>query len=414
MRIVCAPDSFKESMTATEAAHAMERGILSVLPDAEVACVPMADGGEGTCATLAEAMEGQLVEVDTTDALGRPARAHLAVVHGERDADATGADPAPDATGADPDMTGTDPDMAVIEVAAACGLELVEPHLRDVAGASSAGVADLVRAALDRGVRTLVIGLGGSATNDAGAGMMTGLGARFLDGAGRELPPGGAALADLARVDLSGLDPRIAGLSVRLASDVDNPLLGERGASATFGPQKGAGPEDVARLDRALGQWADVVEGATRRDVRAIPGAGAAGGLGAAFLAFFDARLEPGADLVMDAVGLDRHLAEADYVFTGEGSLDAQSAAGKVPVRVAERARDAGVPVVLFAGRLDAALEAQPPAGARAAVPIVREVCDLDTALGEGAANLERATALACRLLCAPPLRLGDGTPAPA
>ena len=373
MLIVCAPDSFKESMSAVEAALTMERGIRQVFPDARVARVPLADGGEGTCVTLVEALGGTLHEVPCTDALGRT---NTGVV------------------GHLPD-TG----LAVIEVASACGLEHIEPALRDARVTSTRGVGELVRAALDLGARTLLIGLGGSATNDAGSGMLAALGVRFLDADGVELPDGGAALARLAHVDVTGLDPRLADLDVRVACDVDNPLTGPHGASAVYGPQKGADAAAVADLDAALTRWADVVEPALGRSVRERPGAGAAGGLGAALLAFADATLEPGAELVMDAAGLDDHLSGADWVFTGEGSLDAQSAAGKVPVRVAARAAAAGVRCVAFAGRLDAALEAQPPAGIVTAVPIVRGVGDLPTALADGAANLERAVAMVCRLI---------------
>lgn len=373
MLIICAPDSFKESMSAPDAARAMERGIRRALPGAQVVRVPVADGGEGTCATLAEALGGTMVEVPCTDAVGRPVRGAIAHIPAEG--------------------------LAVIEVASACGLELIEPGRRDARFASTRGVGDLVRAALDLGATTLLVGLGGSATNDAGAGMLSALGARFLDADGAVLPDGGAALVDLAAVDLTGLDPRLAGVEVRVACDVDNPLVGPRGASAVFGPQKGADAAAVALLDRALTRWADVVEPAVGRSVRDVPGAGAAGGLGAALLAFGRTTLESGADLVMDAVGLDAHLAGADLVLTGEGSLDAQSAAGKVPVKVAQRAASAGVPALVFAGRLDAEVEADPPPGVVAAVPIVRGVTDLPRALAEGPDNLERATAMVCRLL---------------
>lgn len=373
MLIVCAPDSFKESMTAADAAAAMERGIRHVLPGAQVVRLPVADGGEGTCATLAEALGGRMVDVACTDSLGRPVHATIAHIPVEG--------------------------LVVIEVASACGLELVEPGRRDALRASTRGVGDLVRAALDLEARTILIGLGGSASNDAGAGMLATLGARFLDVHGADLPDGGAALGRLASVDLSGLDQRLAEVDIRVACDVDNPLLGTRGASAVFGPQKGADADGVALLDAALARWADVVEPAVGRSVRDVPGAGAAGGLGAALLAFGRTTLESGADLVMDAVGLDACLATADLVFTGEGSLDAQSAAGKVPVRVAARAAAAGVPAIVFAGRLDPGVEDAPPPGVAAAVPIVRGVTDLAHALAEGPANLERAASMVCRLL---------------
>ena len=372
MLFICAPDSFKESMTAKEAAAAMERGIRRVHPDAEIVLTPMADGGEGTGDVLVDALGGTVVEAPCHDALGRPITGRFAYV---------------------PERS-----LAVIEVAHACGLEMLAPEERDAGAASTRGVGELVLAALDRGAETLLIGLGGSATNDAGAGMMAALGARFLDAAGAELPDGGAALAGLAAVDPTGIDPRLARVEVRIAGDVSNPLLGPNGASAVFGPQKGARPDDVARLDEALGRWADVVESETGRRVRDVPGAGAAGGLGAAFLAFCRGRMESGATTVMDLIGLDERLVGATVVFTGEGSLDAQSLSGKVPVRVAERALAAGVPTVVFAGRIDAEVEASPPPGVVAVVPIVRGVTTLDEALRSGADNLERAVAMACRL----------------
>lgn len=373
MKIICAPDSFKESLSAPAAAAAMERGIRSVWPDADVRRVPMADGGEGTCEVLADALDGRLVDVACTDALGRPRTATIAHL--------------------------PDEELAVIEVASACGLEWIEPSLRDARTATSSGVGDLLRHAIDLGARRIVLGLGGSATNDAGTGMMTALGARFLDAAGAELPPGGAALARLDRIDLTGLDPRLAEVEITLASDVDNRLTGPRGASAVFGPQKGASAQAVAELDAALTRWADIVEPAMDRTVREIPGAGAAGGLGAAFLAFFDTRLVSGAELVMDTVGMSDLLTGADYVFTGEGGFDSQSAAGKVPVRVARRARAASVPTIVFAGRIDAAAENDPSLGVAAVVPIVRGVGGLAEAMAQAAPNLERASAMVCRLL---------------
>ncbi|PFG39049.1 glycerate kinase [Georgenia soli] len=375
MRIVCAPDSFKESMTAAEAAAAMARGIRRVLPGADVVEVPLADGGEGTCATLVEVLGGELVHVPCTDALGRPSTGTVGWV--------------------------ADRALAVIEVASACGLEQVPAELRDARTTTSFGAGELVTAALDLGARHLVIGLGGSATNDAGTGMLQALGVRFLDEQGLELRPGGADLARLARVDDSGLRINLADVEILLACDVTNPLLGPDGASKVFGPQKGATPQAVEELDGALTRWADVVEKARGVSVRDVPGAGAAGGLGAAFLAFTGARIRPGIEVVMDAVGLARLVGSADLIFTGEGSMDAQSAAGKVPWGVAQLALEVGVPVVVFAGHVDDAVDAAMPPGVRAIVPIVRGVSDLPHALAEGPTNLERAAALASRLITA-------------
>jgi len=375
MRIVCAPDSFKESMTAVEASAAMALGIHRVLPTAECVLLPMADGGEGTCRTLVAALGGELRVTTVHDALGRPIAAEFGLVP----------------------ETGT----AMIEVASACGLEQLLPHQREALRTTTFGVGELVRAALDAGARHLVIGLGGTATNDAGSGLLSALGARFLDSSGVELTAGGAALLDLAEVDLDGLDPRLRECRIELACDVSNPLLGQTGASAVFGPQKGAGPEEVALLDVALTRWADVVEAATGVRVREHAGAGAAGGLGAAFLATTAAELVPGVELVMRSVRFGEHVTGADYVFTGEGSVDAQSRGGKVPWGVAAAAGALGVPTVIFGGRVEIAMADDTDSAVLAYVPIVREVTDLATALKDGPKNLQLATAMACQLLFA-------------
>lgn len=373
MRVVCAPDSFKESMTALAAAQALASGVRRVVPDAECTVIPMADGGEGTVTSLADALDGSLVTVTVTDALGRPVGAEYCLV-AERG-------------------------LAVIEMASAAGLELIPPGSRDVRRASSYGVGMLIRDALDRGARRFLIGLGGSATNDAGTGMLAALGVRFLDAEGRELPPGGAALAGLAALDVAGLDPRLAGCAFDIACDVDNPLLGPRGASAVFGPQKGADPAAVAELDAALARWAEVVEASLAVSVRDLPGAGAAGGLGAAMAAFLPARLRRGVEIVAEAVDLRARIRGADLVFTGEGSLDAQTLSGKTPWGVLEAARAEGVPVVMFAGRISADAAVLHQHGVTALVPIVRCVQSLDEALAAGPDNLAAAAELATRLL---------------
>jgi len=374
MRILCAPDSFKESMSAREAAEAMVRGANSALPTVECVPIPLADGGEGTATTLVEATGGELRAVPVHDALGRTLKGHFGFV-------------ASDA-------------LAIVEVASACGLEQIPPEERDPLVASTVGVGELVRAALDAGARRLLIGLGGSATNDAGTGMLTALGVRFLDTQSHELPLGGAALVDLESVDASGLDARLAHTEIQVMCDVRNPLVGPEGASRVFGPQKGASPTDVVLLDAALTRWAEVVERGSLR-IRDVPGAGAAGGLGAALLAFTPATLRPGIDAVLDAVGFDAALVDADLVLTGEGSVDGQSRAGKVPFGVAARAAAAGVPVVILAGRVGAA--AGPPGGnILALVPIVPGPCTLAEALADGPANLARTTETVVRLLTSP------------
>ncbi len=363
MRIVIAPDSFKESMTAAEAAAAIERGVHAALPDAECVLLPLADGGEGTLDALAAALGAQRREVATGDALGRPVRAAFAVA---RDG------------------------LAVVEVAQAIGLALIPPAERDVLHATTAGVAELVLAALDAGATRLLVGLGGTATCDGGAGLLAGLGLRLLDVDGRLVRPDPDGLAGLASADASRLDRRVAATPVSLACDVTNPLLGPDGAAAVFGPQKGATAEQVPVLNAALARLADALVTAGFADVRDRPGAGAAGGLGAAFLAL-GAERRSGFEVVAEAIGLESAIASADLVITGEGSLDAQTGSGKAPAGVARLAARHGVPALAFAGRVpDRAAARQ--LGFAAAVPISSGL-PLDEALTRGPALLEAAVA---------------------
>ena len=368
MKIVCAPDSFKESLTAAEAAAAMARGVRRVVPDADVVEVPLSDGGEGFLDALAAALAARLVEVEAPDALGRPATAAFAL---------------------------TDDGVAVIEMARASGLEQIAPAERDIWHSSTAGVGRLVTAALDAGAHRLVIGIGGSATNDGGAGLLDALGVRFRDAAGRRLDPTPAALAALASVDTSGLDPRLASVEVECASDVTNPLCGPRGASAVFGPQKGATPDDVPLLDALLSRLA-ALDGGT--EVAERPGAGAAGGLGYALMRHLRARLRPGIELVTETVGLAERVRGAELVLTGEGSVDAQTLAGKTPAGVAAVARAAGIDVVILAGRVAPDADVLLDHGVLALVPILPRAMELSEALASGAENLERAAATVTRL----------------
>jgi glycerate kinase len=370
VKVVLAPDSFKESMSAAEAAAAMARGVRVVFPDAECVEVPMADGGEGTTEALVDALGGAWREVTTVDALGRPITARYGLT--------------PDA-------------LAVIEVAAAVGIGQIAPGERDVMAASSTGVADLVCDALDAGATRLIVGLGGSATTDGGAGLLAGLGAVFRDADGTVLAPRPDALVGLDRVDLSGLDPRLAEVAIDLACDVTNPLLGPSGSAAVFGPQKGASPEQVPVLDGLLARLADALVAAGAPEVREAPGAGAAGGLGAAFLSL-GAHRRRGVEVVAEAAGLAGHVEGADLVLTGEGSIDSQTLAGKTPAGVAEVAARFGVPVIAFAGRLGDDAEVLVGNGFAAVVPIATGPCDLASALADGALNLQRAVATAMRL----------------
>ncbi|SDR14733.1 glycerate kinase [Actinopolyspora saharensis] len=321
--VLVAPDKFKGSLTAPEVAEAVASGVRGRVPDVEVRCVPVADGGDGTVrAALATGMfEGLRVRV--TGPTGRRVRAEAAV----------------------------NADTAVVELAAASGLELLTPGEFDPLAASSFGTGELIRVALDRGVRTIVLGVGGSACTDGGAGMLAALGARFRDAAGEPLPRGGGSLGRLAEVDLSELDSRLSEVDLILASDVDNPLCGDGGAARVYGPQKGAGPEEVRALDAALERFAAVVDRATGRSLAEAAGAGAAGGVGYGAMAVLSAVSRPGSDVVLELAGFDRHLDGADLVVTGEGALDEQTLRGKVPAAVASRAVEGGVPAVAVTGR---------------------------------------------------------------
>jgi glycerate 2-kinase len=371
VKIVLAPDSFKESMTASEAVAAMRAGVQAALPDAECVGVPMADGGEGTVDAVVDALHGQLVEVEVSDALGRPIIARYGWVPLRQ--------------------------LAVIEMAAAAGLESIPVDERDILRASTFGVGQLIRAALDRGAEEFLVGLGGSATNDGGAGMLTALGAVFLDADGQALEPGGAALERLDRIDTSGLDARLRDVRIRVACDVTAPLLGPTGASAVFGPQKGATPADVERLESALSRLAAVTAAMLPDAHPQRPGAGAAGGVGFALAEFLGAASKPGVDEVADTVGLERALSGADWVFTGEGSVDAQTVMGKTPFGVAQVAVQSGARVVIFAGRVapDAAVLLEH--GVERLVAITAEGTPIEQALREGVESLTRATADVCR-----------------
>lgn len=354
MRIVIAPDSFKESLTALEAAQAMETGFKRVFPAAEFDGVPMADGGEGTVDAMIQATGGRRETVQVTGPLNQPVDATFGILGDGR--------------------------TAVIEMAAASGLPLVRPDQRNPMITTTYGTGELIRAALDRGVRKIIIGIGGSATVDGGAGAVQALGAKLLDDGGRPIPPGGRGLKKLHAIDLSALDPRIAQTEFLVASDVDNPLTGEKGAAVVFGPQKGATPEMVRILDENLRHYANVIRDQVNIDIENTPGAGAAGGLGAALIAFTHARLESGSRLVAQAVGLSERLKNATLCLTGEGRIDAQSKHGKVCYRVAELARQHNVPAIALVGAVGkGACETIPPLTAY--FSIVNRPMDLAEAL---------------------------------
>lgn len=365
MRVLIAPDKFEGSLSAGQAARAIEAGLRRARPDAETVLLPVGDGGAGTLdAVLAAGF--QRVTARVTGPTGEPVEAAFAV--------------------------SPDGERAFVEMAEASGLKRLPGGRRAPRDATTYGTGELLRAALDRGVRSLVLGIGGSATTDGGAGMASALGARLLDQHGQPLPPGGAALLRLAHIDVSGLDPRLRDLDVTVASDVDNPLVGPDGAAAVYGPQKGATPDDVLLLDSALRRYAQVLKDDLGLDLAEVPGAGAAGGLGAGAIAFLGGKLEPGIDLILDLLGFHAAVADADLVITGEGKLDQQSLRGKAPHGVARAAAAHGVPVVAVAGIVEVSARELRAAGIEEAHALSELEPDLERSIAEAAPLLERLT----------------------
>jgi glycerate 2-kinase len=376
-RIVIAPDSFKGSLTAQQAADAIERGVLAAEPAANCVKVPMADGGEGTVQSLVDATGGQFVVVEVTGPLGNPVKARYGLLGDGR--------------------------TAVIEMAAASGIQFVDEQTRNPLVTTTRGTGELVENALDHGATKLIIGLGGSATNDGGSGMARALGVRFFDGAGNPLPEGGAALSNLSHIDCSELDLRLTNVSITLASDVTNPLTGATGASAVFGPQKGATSEMVRQLDASLAHYAVVISEQLGRDVAGVPGAGAAGGLGAGFLAFTDAQMRSGVETVVEATGLKSRALGASLCFTGEGGIDFQTQYGKTPMGVAQAVKTVvpGCKVVALAGNVGQGVDVLYGLGIDAIFGILPGVCLLSDAVAQSVAedNLARAAENVVRLL---------------
>ncbi|MGE5334449.1 MAG: glycerate kinase [Nitrososphaerota archaeon] len=359
MYIVVAPQSLKGSLDAAGVGDAIAAGIRRVWPDAAIRIVPVADGGEGTVRALVAATGGVLRQAEVSGPLGEPVLAEYGMLGGEQ------------------------AHTAVIEMAAASGLPLVPLDARDPRRTTTRGTGELMRAALDAGAQRLLIGIGGSATNDGGAGMAQALGARLLDAQGNELPVGGAALAHLARIDVAALDPRLKAIEIQVASDVTNPLCGTEGASAIYGPQKGATPAMVAELDAALAHYGELLRRDLGADVMNTPGAGAAGGLGAGLLAFAHARLVPGAHLVLTTLDFEHTVQHAALVFTAEGRLDQQTAYGKAVGAVAAAARSAGARVVALAGSVAADEAALSSLG----IDVALSICNGPMSLEESMAN---------------------------
>ncbi|WP_338787918.1 glycerate kinase [Metabacillus sp. FJAT-53654] len=364
MKIVIAPDSFKESLSALEAANAIERGFKLVFPNARYSKMPMADGGEGTVQSLVDATNGKIEERIVTGPLGEPVKAFFGLIG--------------------------DGKTAVIEMAAASGLHLVPAENRNPLVTSTKGTGELISAALDFGVNHIIIGLGGSATNDGGAGMVQALGIRLLDELGNDIGFGGGALSQIVTIDLAGLDDRLKDVQIEVACDVDNPLTGPRGASAIFGPQKGATPEMIDLLDKNLSHFADVAERVLGKSFRDIEGVGAAGGLGASLLAFLNGDLKRGIQIVLDAVNFEEVVKDADLVITGEGRIDSQTIYGKTPIGVAKAAKKYGVPVIGLAGSLSEDSDVVYEHGIDALFSIVPGIVKLPDAFEHAAHYMER------------------------
>ena len=373
MKVTVAPDSLKESLTADRAAEAIGRGLRRACPEVQLELVPMADGGEGTVAAIVAATGGEYRQERASDSLGRPITARWGLCGDRR--------------------------TAVVEMAAASGLELLAPRERDPMLTSTAGTGHLIAGALDCGVERLIVGIGGSATVDGGTGMAAVLGVRFLDADGDVISDcRGGRLADIRSLDVSGLDPRVSGTEIIVASDVTNPLTGPEGAARTYGPQKGADARQVEELERGLSNLAAVVRRDLGMDVAAMPGAGAAGGLGAGLVAFLGARLASGAETVMDVVELRGRMRGSDLAVTAEGRTDGQSAFGKATAAVARAAREMGVPAVCLAGSLGDGYEALYAQGMSAAFSITDGPMELCTAIGRAEDLLERAAESVLRL----------------
>jgi glycerate kinase len=381
MRIVIAPQEYKGTLTAAEAAAAMAEAVRRVLPGADVLVLPLADGGPGTVAAIVAAAGGSIRTANVTGPLGEKVDAEWGLLEDSASA-------RPRRGQADPPRRMTPQTTAVIEMAAAAGLLLVDEGERDPRAATTYGVGELIRAALDAGCQRMIVGLGGSATNDGGAGMAQALGVRLLDAQGHELPPGGAALARLDRIDVSGIDARVSGCEVLGATDVRNPLCGPEGASIVYGPQKGASPEVARELDEALRYYAEIIERDLGVAVAGLPGAGAAGGLGAGLIAFLGATIRPGIEVIAEAVRLAERIRGADLVLTGEGRLDGQTAFGKTVAGVARIAGAEGVPVIVVPGALGDGWES--------IVPLVAAV-EPASGDGEPAARLADAVERALR-----------------
>lgn len=361
MKVVIAIDSLKGSLSSMEAGTAIKNGILAAKPDAEVIVKPLADGGEGTTDALIEGMNGERIDLTVTGPMHTPVDAYYGYLK--------------------------DTNTAVMEMASAAGITLVPDSEKNPLLATSYGVGEMINDAIQRGCRNFIIGIGGSVTNDGGIGMLKALGVRFLDENGEDAGEGGQALAKVARIDVSGMNPLLKECHIQVACDVNNPLCGENGSTYVYGPQKGVTEDMKKTLDEAMAHFARVTSETLENDYMNTPGAGAAGGLGYAFLAYTGAALTPGIELILDAVGLEEELSGADVVVTGEGRLDFQTAMGKAPVGVARLAKKYNAKVIAFAGSVTKEATACNNEGIDAFFPILRGVCTLAEAMDPVAAR---------------------------
>ena len=361
MKVVIAIDSLKGSLSSMEAGTAIKDGILAAKPDAEVIVKPLADGGEGTTDALIEGMNGERIDLTVTGPMHTPVDAYYGYLK--------------------------DTNTAVMEMASAAGITLVPDSEKNPLLATSYGVGEMINDAIQRGCRNFIIGIGGSVTNDGGIGMLKALGVRFLDENGEDAGEGGQALAKVARIDVSGMNPLLKECHIQVACDVNNPLCGENGSTYVYGPQKGVTEDMKKSLDEAMAHFARVTSETLENDYMNTPGAGAAGGLGYAFLAYTGAALTPGIELILDAVGLEEELSGADVVVTGEGRLDFQTAMGKAPVGVARLAKKYNAKVIAFAGSVTKEATACNKEGIDAFFPILRSVCTLAEAMDPVAAR---------------------------
>ena len=372
MKIVIAPDSFKECLSAKQVAHHLKTGFLKVRPNITVFEVPMADGGEGTVEAMIDSLGGNLISAEVKDPLLRPINAHYGILK--------------------------DGTTAIIEMASASGLDLLKDDEKNPMVTSTWGTGELILSALDHGCNTFIIGIGGSATNDGGAGMVQALGAKLINIDGDSIGQGGGALSDLSQIDTSTLDPRLQGAVVRVACDVNNPLTGKEGASHVYSPQKGGDPQMIETLDRNLKQYGEIIERNLGISVENLPGAGAAGGLGAGLVAFLNASLEPGIEIVVEMVDLEEKVKDADLVVTAEGKIDFQTQFGKTPYGVARIAKKYNVPVIAIAGSIGDGAEVLYTKGIDAIFSIVDKPMELKQAMKDAPQLLENVAERILRL----------------